>query len=558
MKCTVFVLGLLLSASTFSQTLEDAAAAVAAKAAANPESPNPVVVVEDVSPDNQGNEDIPQTTNPRPASEELADASARRTTPRPSTETPEMISRSDLVMCPIIDRSAQVRRDTASTVDDVRRSLQQAQQALGRGRSQACQTVGSSIQNLINGFSAPPGGRSECENNPQTCASRFADVLPIIDSCTESRSSLADMATSVALNLTAGSPAGLIALGVAGFRSIMNLFRDRSEAREARENERIRIRETQNVIEAAASCGMMSLYFSSVCAPAASNQITQFFRVRERNGGAQAPRCENNASIGLDLKSQISSAVQVGNCLQARRGAEEQCFQPPTLPNASSNATPTATPEQRIACIASEMTRMGTNIERFKTTEIPEMLRLARRHHTREIIRLRDRLQNVPSVDERTSTERARLITQCFYGKMARTISATDPYAEATREELVAQDAEDNRRIYRGDRTAERVSIADNNSAIDSICNTLDRCIRADRNASRTISLAAFGPSVGDVSRRMCNGIGRFNQLGSNYLGNDLNYMEAAVGDGGTYGQNCQEPAAGTPEGENGTTVQGV
>lgn len=486
---------------------------------------------------------------------------ASRDVPRTATAVPDMVSRSDLVMCPIIDRSVQVRRETASTVDDVRAALAAAQQALGRGRSQDCQTVGSQIQYLVGAFQAQAGAPSLCESNPQSCASRFADVLPIIDRCTESRGALADMATSVALNLTAGSPAGLITLGVAGFRSILNLFRDRSQAQAERELERGRVRQREEVLEAAASCGMMSLYFSSVCAPASSYRLSRVLR-----GLEPVPRCQNPLSIGMtdarggaELKAQISSIIKIDSCTQ-REANKSVCFREPYLPAASAGA-PAATAEERVACLASEISLMGSNVSSFKTNDIPEMLKLARRHHTKQIIALRDRLRSVSSVDENTAAERTKLVTQCFYGKVARSVSSTDPTAEITADELRAQDEADRRTIYRGDRSRDRVSIADNAAEVDSICNQVDRCIRSDRTASRSISMATFGPTGASVATRMCNGLAKFNEFGVNYLGGDTAFMEAAVGDGGTYGQNCTEPTStpgAQPATGEGTRVQGT
>lgn len=450
----------------------------------------------------------------------------------------------DLVRCPIIDMSSQVRRELAPSAEVIRQELQRAIQAASSSSNPACRTMGTSLEPLVTGFS---GSSPTCVRDPARCADQLDQVLPLIDGCTENREGLADMATSIALNLTAGTPLGLVSLGVSAFRSFMNLFRGRAERREQNARNRAIAQQRRDVIEAAASCAMMTFYQASVCTPGQAGSIQDVL-----DGVDPIPTCTDRSRLGTMTQGQMVTNVRTLNrCLNGSATRIEECGGE-IIPAASGSVTGS----ERAACLVAQSYDIFSNLAQFRQRDIPEFLRLARRHHTRQIIQLRDRLAQSQPGDQAGVADRSALVLHCFYGKMARSISDQNPERAASAAERTAQDEADYRRggPLREIPENERVLIARSAADVENICAGVDRCVAGVPQAT-SIS-EAFGPADGQLSQQMCNGVGQFLDSGDNTLNGRLPSMERAIQRAGGYGQSCVARAApqGQPAGTGVTT----
>jgi hypothetical protein len=460
-----------------------------------------------------------------------------------------------MLQCPIVTQTASVRAAIAPSSTVIQQRLDTLAANLQGNSNSNCRLIGGSISNLANSFRS--GG---CQTNPAQCANVFDEIAPLLDQCTQQRSSIIDMATSVALNLTAGSPAGLVMLGVSAFRSILNIFSRRRET-EQQQRARAYAAEEREAIESAASCAMLSFYQTSVCTFGSQRNIQSVLN-RQMADSAEGPGCPANLVI-TSPETQVPTIVRnmnnVSNCLDGRNPATElQCFNPPYLAEGEGNNL------QRASCLVSAFSSVTETLNNFRSTVIPEYLAMARRLHTRKIRELRDSLQNSDPADLAATGNRNSLIYHCFYGKVARTISSANPERAVTNEELSRQDRDDkDRGLYRDMRREDynRVRLlAEVNdrdvSRLDEteqICNSIDRCLGSVRGAP---TLAQnFGPEDGTISQRMCRGIGRFQQYGNNSLNGRVPAMEMAVAAGGSMGQNCAQSAP-TTSGDS-TTVLG-
>lgn len=460
----------------------------------------------------------------------------------------------DLVKCPIIPQEEQLRRSLAPSSADIRRELAAAVQAARGSRNEACRTLGTSFQNLLSAFGGAGGGmQSTCESDPARCAGMLDTILPQISQCTENRESFTDMATSIALNLTAGTPLGIVSLGVSAFRSFVSLFSGRAERRREQAEQRRIAEQRRDVIEAAASCAMMTFYQISICAPVAQANIRGLLD----DSANPAPRCTNRANLGAMTHKQIFTSIgSLNKCLGDSASRVNQC-----TAEIGSSFTPAVTSSasgpERAACLVEEVAQLTANSTGFRDNDIPLFLRMARRHHTNKIINLRNRLAASQPTDASGIADRNSLLLHCYYGKMARTISASNPERSVAQAELQEQDNADVGRggVLRDVPEANRVLLAQNAGSIDSICGNIDNCISNTR--ADTIE-ETFGPSTAEtpMSQRMCGGIQKFIDYDTNTLDGRLGSMERAVMRGGSYGQNCVASATPGPSSEA-TTVDG-
>ncbi len=451
--------------------------------------------------------------------------------------------------CPIIDRTVEVRRSIAPSADQIRQELAAAVQRASQSRNPECQAVGPALGSLVRGFTST-GGSSSCEADPSRCALMLDQILPQLDRCTENRGSLADMATSIALNVTAGSPAGIVALGVSAFRSILNLFSGRAERREQRAEERRVAQQRRDVIEAAASCAMMTFYQVGICAPAAMNRIGL---ILDRQN--PMPTCTNRENLGTMTSSQkITALSNLDSCTRAPAADANACFsgigQQFTPAIAGAGQGP-----ERAACLVEEVTAISSNV-RFRQDDIPQFLKLARRHHTSQIMQIKNRLAASEVGDASGVADRSSLVLHCFYGKISRSISSQNPERAVTPADLAEQDRADTTGsgVLRNVPEAERFTLAGNAAEIDQICNNVDNCLGANPNLPTQAT--TFGPATASLSERMCNGVGKFIDYGTNTLNGRVAPMGRAIASGGTYGQNCAAPAGTRSTGGPETSVQ--
>ncbi len=161
----------------------------------------------------------------------------------------------------------------------------------------------------------------------------FDEIAPILDQCGERRSSVVDVATSLALNLTAGTPAGLITLGISAFRSLLTIFGRRRET-EQQQRQRAYANEEREAVEGAASCAMLSFYQTSVCSFGAQNRIQTVLN-RQMADSAEGPGCPENMTMATP-EAQVPAIVRsmnaINGCLDGRSQEEErQCFEPPVF-----------------------------------------------------------------------------------------------------------------------------------------------------------------------------------------------------------------------------------
>jgi hypothetical protein len=448
-----------------------------------------------------------------------------------------------LVKCPIYDRSIELRRSISPSYEDVRSELSAAVDRASRYRTPECQTVGRSLGNLSSLF-----GTSQCENDPHTCASMLEEILPTLSTCTEDRENLGDMATSVALFTTAGSPAGLVSLGVSAIRSIVRLFSGGGQRRGQRAQDQRIAQQRREVIEAAASCALMSLYQGSICAPEGASSVRGIL-----DSLNPSPFCTDRTGLGeMSVSQKLTAMRGLESCTTAPSPDLNVCFsnigqqfRPPV--------TGTAQPGERAACLVEEVLGIGANVQNIRTSDIPEFLRLARRHHTREIIQIRNRLNGSDLSVYSGTSERNSLILHCFYGKLSRSLSSGNIGQPLSTVELNQQDRSD-REELRNVAEEDRILLAENMTEVDRICNNLDNCFRSNPNLLTLDS--HFGPTAANLEGRMCNGIGRFHDYGTNFLNGRLGSMERAIRAGGNYGERCGMPVSAEPVDGAGASAQ--
>ncbi|MES2528467.1 MAG: hypothetical protein V4598_15395 [Bdellovibrionota bacterium] len=454
----------------------------------------------------------------------------------------------DLVKCPIIDRSAEVRRAIAPSAEQIRTELRAAIQRASQYRNPACSTVGQNLTNLQAAFTSQPGQASTCVASPQTCASMIQQTLPILAGCTEDRENLGDMATSIALYATAGSPAGMVALGVSAIRSVISLFSGRSERRQQRAEEQRVTQQRREVIEAAASCAMMTFYQVGVCAPAEMNRVGTIL-----DNINPSPTCNNRAEVaGMSIEQKITALHTLDSCTRAPAANNNACFA-----GIGQTATPALTgqPPERAACLVEEVTSISRSAN-YSQNDIPQFLKLARRHHTEQIIQIKNRLAASEIGDSSGISDRTSLALHCFYGKVSRSISSQNVERAITPEELTAQDRADTGSggVLRNVPESSRVLLADNAAEVDRICNSVDNCLQA--NPQNPTIAANFGPAPASIRDRMCNGVGKFLDYGTNTLNGRLSPMGRAIATGGQYGQNCAQPSGTRSSDGSETSIQ--
>ncbi len=409
------------------------------------------------------------------------------------------------LVCPIIGlNSGAITAGAIPALSELNRRVTALNQRLQQqaASNPQCALAGRSASNFVRSL-----GTGSCTSDPVNCSQNISEVAGSYVGCgTGDRDELIDITLSSVMAFGAGTPIGVLGLGLSAVNSIIRLFRGRSQER-AQENSQRETRLAQQAfVDGLASCASSDLYSSSVCTGPARERVGEaLFRTLSYRTPCSAPISSPTQQQSREL---LTSLRSVDTCLTAPSADAQTCFR----------ALPPATETNALDKAACLMTNTGGSfgeaLEDTQNANLQDSLQMARRFHIQKILSLREEANR-----EDDPRVREQLILNCYMGKLSMSVSAnrnqeSNPLVSGTdrrTNELALQDQADDRGVY--DNYPDRSNdpnivvrpprLAPSFATAQQICNQLDACFQGQD----TFSNRDF--SGGNLRAQMCRGLAR-------------------------------------------------
>ena len=441
------------------------------------------------------------------------------------------------LVCPIIGlNSGAITAGAIPALSELSRRVTALNQRLQQqaASNPQCALAGSSASNFVRSV-----GSGSCTSNPVNCSQNINEVVGSYVGCgAGDRDELIDITLSTVMAFGAGTPIGVLGLGLSAVNSVIRLFRGRSQERAQENSQRETRLAQQTFVDGLASCAASDLYSSSVCTGPARERIGEaLFRTLNYRTPCTAPISAPTQQQSREL---LTSLRTVDTCLTAPAADAQACFR----------ALPPATETNALNKAACLMTNTGGSfgeaLEDTQNANLQDSLQMARRFHIQKILSLREEANR-----EDDPRVREQLILNCYMGRLSMSVSANrnqesnDLVAGTDRRtnELALQDQADDRAVYRGypDRsddpnvTVRPPRLAPSFATAQQICSQLDACFRGQD----TFSSNDFSGS--NLRAKMCRGLARLGDTNGllrqyNAMAFDIDVNQEQI--------SCRSPAA--------------